>query len=422
VKPWVTPPLQFNYVPYPLWRRSRSIPLIQPVLNALYQRVYPVDLDQQPPDSLEPMVAYLRRWDLLPDVTLNDLESTGPQISQAEPTQTGDLSSDPPPAPLRIPAPWEPLEAVILNWPAMYPPLWPMYAQMAEGIAPVAEVRITVPTKAWAHAAAAYLRARGKSDLARVVFLNMPTDDIWVRDYGPIIGLNGSGSRTAVSATYDTHPQYPQIRDDSMPVRFSAHYRLPHHPIDLRTEGGNLLTDGDGTLIMTERIFSKNPRFDHGSLIDYLKQFFVFEKLLITPRVSHETTGHVDLLAKLLRRDTVLVGEPTTPTTRRVLQIVYELFTSETNARGEHYQVITLPTLPLYYNWFFYPIRRSYTNSLTVNGRVLVPAYGAREDERALRIYADALPDYTIVPIDCKVGANGGGAVHCMTREVPASR
>ncbi len=80
--------------------------------------------------------------------------------------------------------------------------------------------------------------------------------------------------------------------------------------------------------------------------------------------------------------------------------------------------MLELPALAPYMNWGVYAIWRSYTNSLTVNGRVLVPVFRARQDEQALAVYKSAMPDYEIVPIDCSQAANGGGAVHCLTKEV----
>jgi agmatine deiminase len=45
--------------------------------------------------------------------------------------------------------------------------------------------------------------------------------------------------------------------------------------------------------------------------------------------------------------------------------------------------------------------------------------YGEQADETALAVYSDTLSDYTIIPIDCRIVINGGGAVHCLTKEVP---
>jgi len=50
-----------------------------------------------------------------------------------------------------------------------------------------------------------------------------------------------------------------------------------------------------------------------------------------------------------------------------------------------------------------------------------MPVFRVGQDARALAIYQNALPDFEIVPVDCSQAANGGGAVHCLTKEVPSA-
>ena len=59
------------------------------------------------------------------------------------------------------------------------------------------------------------------------------------------------------------------------------------------------------------------------------------------------------------------------------------------------------------------------SHALTVNGRVLVPVFGVPTDGEALRVYRDAMPGHEVISIDCAAVVNGGGAVHCLTKEVP---
>lgn len=416
-------PLQFNYIPYPLWRRRWPV-LVKPLVGLISRAAYPVKEDRRPPADPVAMTDYLIRYRLLPDLDMQaiyDALATSEAEIEHTSVELPSVTAQTPDAPVRLPAQWEPMESVIVAWPVLYPPLWDLHAQMVEAIAPVAEVVITVPAPMWGHAAWLYLAHRGRlGDLIeRVRFFHLPTDDIWVRDYGPIVGLDAEGKRAAFDATYDHLPNYPQTLDDVMPLRWAAHTGTPVYPLRLHTEGGNLWSDGAGTLIMTRQIFHENPGHDRESLERYLHTVFDFDKLIITPRLMLEETGHVDLLVKPVDAGTMLVSAPTTRTSMRPLEESRRLFMQETNARGERYRVIELPTPPLYMNWFAFPIRRSYTNSLTVNGRVLVPVYGVEDDERALRIYEDAMLGYTVVPIDCTTGANGGGAVHCMTKEIP---
>jgi agmatine deiminase len=201
--------------------------------------------------------------------------------------------------------------------------------------------------------------------------------------------------------------------------RYAAYRDLVLREMPLNTEGGNFLTDGQGTLIMSTKVLESNPHLTSQTLQSLLHDYFQFEKLILTPRLTFETTGHVDMLVKLIDPETLIISAPNTRSTRQRLQATIDLFKQETNAKGQKYKITLIPTLPLYYNWFFYPIRRSYTNALTVNGRILMPIYGVKEDAEALAIYRRVASDFEIMPIDCSVGANGGGAVHCMTKEVP---
>ena len=428
-------PLQFNYVPYPLWRRHVPLPLrpLKLLATRYLSRHYPVAEDRTPPKDPRRMARYLDHFRLMSSHSVDELsrliEESEARIEDAtsialEATGTSSVQEKNNHLPIRLPAQWETNQGILLNWPILYPPLWELHAQMTEAIAPVAEAVITIPAPMWAHAAWIYLRQRGKlsdDSLKNVRFLVLPTDDIWVRDYGPTIGLDSAGKRVVVDAIYDPLPFYPQARDDSMPLRFAAHEGFLSVDLALHHEGGNLWTDGAGMLIMTDHLFYTNPYYDRARMETLLHSTFAYDKLIITPHMAIEQTGHVDLVAKLADAQTVLVSAPCELTSAGRLRAVRDLFRHETNAHGQRYNVIELPTPPLYFN-FWYPIRRSYTNALTVNGRVLVPTYGIEWDDEALKIYAEAMPNHEIIPIDCKAGANGGGAVHCMTKEIPAGK
>lgn len=411
---------RFEYIVYPLWRRS--IPgWLRPIAEPILSTIYPVQADRQPPKTPEAMASHLLTWQLIPDMDSVEL-ATALSESQADIT-TVDLTATPTlyqGEPVRIPAQWEPVETVLLSWGTMYPPVWSMQAAMVEAISAVAQVEIVVTTPMWAQAIWLYLARRDRANLAAVRFMVLPTDDIWIRDYGPITGIAPDGQRVAVDPIYAVLPQYPQAHDNGMTAHLAAHRGLPHLPLNMHTEGGNLFSDGQGTLMMTSQIFYSNRHYSRERLLAVLHDVFDFERLIITPRLTLEVTGHIDLMARPVAPDRILVSAATSASTEGVLRQTKRLFERETNAAGQPYQVFELPTPPLYLNWFTHQIRRAYTNSLIVNGRVLVPTYGIASDDAALRIYEVAMPGYEIIPINSRRGINGGGAVHCMTREIPA--
>ena len=78
----ITNPLQFNYIPYPLWRRTMA-GWLRPLLNPIFERVYPVAEDQHPPQTIAEMASYLTRYDLVTDNVHNLLENSRAQIECA---------------------------------------------------------------------------------------------------------------------------------------------------------------------------------------------------------------------------------------------------------------------------------------------------------------------------------------------------
>jgi agmatine/peptidylarginine deiminase len=66
---------------------------------------------------------------------------------------------------------------------------------------------------------------------------------------------------------------------------------------------------------------------------------------------------------------------------------------------------------------------RTYVNAVYANGVVLVPQYADVDPEmnkQAIEIYAATLPEWKIVPIECLSIAKMGGALHCVTCNVPS--
>ncbi|MDX2140683.1 MAG: agmatine deiminase family protein [Chloroflexota bacterium] len=414
-------PLRFDYIPYPLWRRDMPAPL-RPLARTLLRPFYPLDAETQPPTTPEALADYLARWRLLPHGMTRDDARRGIAADDAAIARAPAYPPPPHSAPIRLPAQWEPMERILLTFPVLYPPLWAAHAQMIAAITPVADVTVLVPAQAWASAIRFYLHTHGVRDLSRVEFLELPTDDIWVRDYGPFVGQYDDGNQAVVNARFEPLAAYPQAQDDAAAARWSAHAEVPMLTFDFLTEGGNYWSDGAGTLIVNDEMLARHPDMTQADIERKLREAFAFQKLIVLPRLLLEETGHIDLLCKLCDAQTILLNQPNGALNDERLRAAADTLRRAHNAQGQPYTVIPLPFPRLYYNWGIYPVWRSYTNSLTVNGRVLVPIFGVGEDAQALDSYCRAMPQHTIIPIDCRLAANGGGAVHCLTKEVPAGR
>jgi agmatine deiminase len=417
-------PIQAGYNPHPFWKFDH-LRRYHRILMPLWRRRYPVGADVAPPRGVDELARWMLRWGLLSRRV--DAATARRQLEALASAPVEVLAPDAMPAEasgdgLRLPAEWEPTEAVVIAWPVLYPGLWSFHSELVAAIAPVARVDVLIPDAIYAPAVLAYF---GDSHLAdsRLRFLVTASDDIWVRDYGPLTCLEESGRRVMLDPIFDPPPKMPFANDDGLPLRYAAHERIPWRHLPLHLEGGNLWSDGRGTLITTDGLFARNPDLPREEVTRQLLAAVGARKLIVLPPLRMEDTGHVDVFAKLATPDTVLVTEPRSIVNRRTLMLTAKILRNSRSATGERYRVVTLPGLPHYRNWGFVRVWPNYANALTVNERVLVPTY--REPERdaaALAIYRRVLPTHDIIAIDAHVAANAGGTVHCLTMQIPADR
>jgi agmatine/peptidylarginine deiminase len=60
---------------------------------------------------------------------------------------------------------------------------------------------------------------------------------------------------------------------------------------------------------------------------------------------------------------------------------------------------------------------RSYVNGLQIAGHFVMPEYGGGDaiDRAAKAAFESAMPDVQVLPVNVKLAAASGGAVHCLT-------
>jgi agmatine deiminase len=416
-------PIQLGYAAKPWWK-FEHLQRFSRVLMPICRRFYPVGADVAPPADIDALAQWMECWGLLP----SRLPRTGARrqlealASTSSPVETIKAEGIPDRASseiLRLPAEWEPSEAVVITWPVLYPGFWNFYRDLVIAIAPVARVDVLIPHTIYALAVLAYL-GEGWHDDRRLRFMVTASDDIWIRDYGPLTCIDKASRRVMVDAIFDP-PEMLFANDDSFPVRYAAHLGCSSRQLALHLEGGNLWSDGAGTLMTTEGLYARNFPMPPDDVRRRLLEGFGAETLIVVPPLRMEGTGHIDVFVKLATPETVLVTEPRSIVNGRRMAEVAEVLRASRNAAGSAYRVVALPSVPAYCNWGVSRIWPTYTNALTVNRRVLVPTYGfAERDAAALAVYRQAMPDHEIIGIDARTAANAGGAVHCLTMQIPA--
>ena len=165
---------------------------------------------------------------------------------------------------MRLPAEWEPHARTLMGWPCRLE-LWgetidrarDEYATVANAIAEFEPVTMI------ANPGADSVRARAACSAA-VEILELPLDDSWLRDSGPIYVLRDAGGRVAVHFGFNAWGEkFPPWDHDAEVGRLAAEAlgdAVVRAPIVL--EGGSILSDGAGVLLTTEECLlnpNRNP-------------------------------------------------------------------------------------------------------------------------------------------------------------------
>lgn len=323
---------------------------------------------------------------------------------------------------VRLPAEYEPVQAVLLTWPMALRERWPTYAELVGAIASHAQAIVIVPDRQAERQVLGYLRERGEPGAASLTFWHIATDSMWIRDYGPLYRLTGASQPRLDIADLRYRPleRPPLLLDDALPARVARIQSTASHRVELVLEGGNLLSDGHGRCFTTTTILTRNADLGRQAIEALLRQELGCDDLVILPTLRGEPTGHVGLMVKVLRADTLLVAACAGPGDDYcgALDQVARALGRLRSAEGNPYRIIRIP-----YPWVgmmgTHRAYASYVNAVLLNGTALVPSFGLPQDEQALQVYREALPDYTVVPVDAASLAEAGGALQCITVSVP---
>lgn len=327
-----------------------------------------------------------------------------------EPTQT-----------LTMPPEWARHECTLMAWPSRAE-LWgpALAAAKDEYVATANAIAAFEPVVMVARPAdAADARSRCA---AAVEILELPIDDSWLRDSGPIV-VTGAGERVAVDFGFNAWGEKFLSYDDDAKVaaRLAEHLGLPRRASDMVLEGGSIAVDAEGTLLTTEQCLlhpSRNPGMDRAAIEAELRAQLGLRRVVwlgLGLVEDRDTDGHVDLIAAFLPSGEVLLqdvpaGNPNEAACR------------ENAARAAAAGLAVRPMPHLAYTEVAgEPVAVSYMNHYICNGGVVVPLAGQELDGAALELLAGAYPDHEVVGVPGATLAYGGGGPHCITQQVPAA-
>lgn len=320
-----------------------------------------------------------------------------------------------------FPAEWEKHERTLMQFPS--PQNWRRrdledarreWAETANTVADFEPVTMAVRKQD--------LRAAKSMLSSQIELVEMPLNDAWSRDSGPMILKNASGDRRVAGFTFNGWgKKFPPYRDDQLVKgRLAAKLDMPMYQSNLVLEGGAVAFDGQGTVLTTEECLlnrNRNPSWTKAEIEDELRAHLGVTKVLWLPQgltPDPITDGHIDGIAAFAAPGMVLLHTTNDPSDPN-MQITKEaraILESATDAAGRKLDVVEIPLTSF---------DVVHMNFYICNGAIIVPASGVRtEDDEPLAILREVFPHHEVIGVSGRMIGGGGGGVHCITQQVPA--
>jgi len=263
-------------------------------------------------------------------------------------------------------------------------------------------------------------------------FYIAPNNDTWARDHGPISIYKDNQLAIADFIFNGWGNKFNASLDNQLTRRLFEQKAYPSQHIESLNfilEGGSIESDGNGCLLTTRQCLmntNRNASLNQSQIESYLSQHLGSEKFLWLKHGDLEgddTDAHVDTLARFAPNNQIIFQGCQDPEDSHFdeLQAMKEELKGFSNTQNEPFTLVELP----WPDAQFEPtdnqrLPATYANFLFINGAVLLPVYGVKQDEEAIRIMTQALPEHKIIPVNCSIVIRQYGSLHCLTMQIPS--
>ncbi|MFG2696542.1 agmatine/peptidylarginine deiminase [Kitasatospora sp. NPDC048407] len=280
---------------------------------------------------------------------------------------------------------------------------------------------------------ASVAKARSLCGPTVTVIGDIPVDDCWMRDTGPVFRTDGAGGRDTVGLNFNGwgNHQNPHGNDALVAGRLAAYLGLPFTAAGLVAEGGAIETDGAGTLMATRSSIlnaNRNPGMSQAAVEKAMCAAYGATAVIWVPGIAGQdiTDDHVDATSRFLGAAEAVVQQPLATDTdvwSEDQRRQYAILTSATSAQGTPFTVSRIQgpdynlirsTDPNFVG--------SYANYYLCNNAVISAQFGdSRADSAARATLARLFPGRTVEQLNIDYLGAGGGGIHCVTQQQPAA-
>ncbi|MFK7939012.1 MAG: agmatine/peptidylarginine deiminase [Roseovarius sp.] len=258
----------------------------------------------------------------------------------------------------------------------------------------------------------------------KVTLWDIPTEDLWARDAGPLFATSADGARHVSHIQFNGWGnKQVHARDGQVAAAIAQRLDLPIVASGLHGEPGGVDHDGHGLLMAHESswvIRNRNPGLSRAQIETRLLNAYGADRMIWAPGLRGQdiTDYHIDSLARFTGPGRVLINLPDDPDMsdpfHRAAIDTHDILA----AAGLTLTVIPEPVAPRVKSYDFVA---SYANYYACNGAVIAAQFGDPEtDQIATRALKRAYPGRQIVALNVDPLGEAGGGIHCATQQLPA--
>lgn len=324
-----------------------------------------------------------------------------------------------------VPAEDEAHQCTFMQWPVsrkVHPD--PVFLDMVQQtIADIANAISEFEPVIMLAAAADHDRAAKKLS-SHVTLWDVPTEDLWCRDSGPIFVADGAGALAVCHIRFNGWGRKQvHSRDGKIAKRVAERLGLPLLATDLVGEAGGVEQDGHGLLLAHESSWlndNRNPGKSRAEIEAALLAAYGADRLIWSDGVWGEdiTDYHIDSLARFTAPGRVLINLPDAPDEPDPFHAAALQTHDRLLAAGLEIDVIPEPNERRVDSLDFVA---SYANFYVCNGAVIAAQFGDQAtDQIAVDALARHFPGREIVTLNVDPLGEMGGGIHCATQQMPA--
>lgn len=272
------------------------------------------------------------------------------------------------------------------------------------------------------------LLANASVPLANIDFKVYPTDDVWVRDNGPIYTKDKNGAQVIQDWGFNGWGGKTQFNKcNVIPTKIATDQAKTVVSVAMINEGGSVEIDGNGTFMACKSSIlnnNRNPSMTQAQAeANFTKYLGVTNFVWLDGVPGLEITDqHIDGFARFGNATTIVTMETPDLLDFQVKQSDIDKLYAAKNKSGIAYTFLKLPltqnnVTTAYGKALGY--KGSYCNYYISNTKVLVPNYNDPNDAAANAKIQMLYPTRTVVGIDVRNLYENGGMVHCVTQQQP---